>query len=78
MTAVVRGSGQRDPVTTRVDAVLLHPVAGLIVLLALLFVMFQAVFAWARPLMDAIQEGFMWLGSLVEASPLPEPAAGAS
>src|ERR1044072_4497065 len=34
--------------------------------------MFQAVFAWARPLMDAIQEGFAWLGTLVEASPLPE------
>jgi ferrous iron transport protein B len=54
------------------DAVLLHPVAGLVVLLAILFVMFQAVFAWARPLMDAIQAGFAWLGALVEAAPLPE------
>ena len=32
---------------------LLHPVAGLVILLAILFVMFQAVFAWAQPLMDA-------------------------
>jgi ferrous iron transport protein B len=71
LAAVVRGSGQRDPLTVRVDAVLLHPVAGLVILLALLFVMFQAVFAWARPLMDAIQEGFAWLGALVEASALP-------
>ena len=31
----------------RLDAVLLHPVAGLVILLAVLFVMFQAVFAWA-------------------------------
>ena len=51
---------------------LLHPVAGLVVLLVLLFVMFQAVFAWARPLMDLIQDGFAWLGTLVEASPLPD------
>jgi ferrous iron transport protein B len=72
LAAVVRGSGQRDTLTARFDAVLLHPVVGLVVLLAILFVMFQAVFAWARPLMDAIQEGFAWLGTLVEASALPE------
>ena len=47
-----------DTLTTRLDAVLLHPAAGLAVLLGLLFVMFQAVFAWARPLMDLIQAGF--------------------
>jgi ferrous iron transport protein B len=44
--------------------VLLHPVAGLLILLALLFVMFQAVFAWAKPLMDQIAAGFDWLGVL--------------
>jgi ferrous iron transport protein B len=43
--------------------VLLHPVAGLAILLALLFVMFQAVFAWARPLMDLISAGFDLLGA---------------
>ena len=72
LRAAVKSSGERDRGTAAVDAILLHPVAGLIVLLALLFVMFQAVFAWARPLMDAIQDGFAWLGTLVEASPLPD------
>ena len=67
-----KSTGERDPGTAAVDAVLLHPVAGLVVLLVLLFVMFQAVFAWARPLMDLIQDGFTWLGTLVEASPLPD------
>jgi ferrous iron transport protein B len=52
-------------VTSRIDKVLLHPVAGLLILLCILFVMFQAVFAWARPLMDLIQTGFDTLGSLV-------------
>jgi ferrous iron transport protein B len=71
LRAAVKSSGERDRGTAAVDAVLLHPVAGLVVLLVLLFVMFQAVFAWARPLMDLIQEGFAWLGTMVEASALP-------
>jgi ferrous iron transport protein B len=54
-----------DTLTARIDAVLLHPVAGLLVLLCLLFIMFQAVFAWARPLMDLISAGFEALGGLV-------------
>jgi ferrous iron transport protein B len=51
-----------DTLTTRADAVLLHPVAGLVILLALLFVMFQAVFSWAQPLMELISSGFAALG----------------
>ncbi|HVZ53177.1 MAG TPA: ferrous iron transport protein B [Pseudolabrys sp.] len=54
-----------DTLTTRLDAVLLHPVFGLIFLLALLFVMFQAVFSWAQPLMDLISSGFDALGVAV-------------
>ena len=60
-----------DTITGRVDAVLLNPVAGLLILLALLFVMFQAVFAWAKPLMDAISSGFDALGVLAQGV-LPE------
>ncbi len=44
---------------------LLHPVAGLAILLCVLFVMFQAVFAWAQPVMDLIAAGFAALGALV-------------
>jgi ferrous iron transport protein B len=54
-----------DTLTARLDAVLLHPVGGLLILLVLLFIMFQAVFAWARPLMDLISSGFGALGLLV-------------
>jgi ferrous iron transport protein B len=72
LRTAVKSSGERDRGTAAVDAVLLHPVAGLAVLLVLLFVMFQAVFAWARPLMDLIQDGFAWLGTMVEAQPLPD------
>ena len=51
--------------TRQLDAVLLHPVAGVLVLVAVLFVVFQAVFAWASPLMDAIEAGFSWLSDTV-------------
>jgi ferrous iron transport protein B len=60
-----------DTVTGRVDAVLLHPIAGLLILLCILFVMFQAVFAWAKPLMELIAASFEWLGALAQTA-LPE------
>jgi len=63
--AAVSEPARPDTLTGRVDAVLLHPVAGLIILLAVLFVMFQGVFAWAQPLMDLISGGFDALGTLV-------------
>jgi ferrous iron transport protein B len=53
-----------DTLTGRLDAVLLHPVAGLFILLSILFVMFQAVFAWAKPIMDLISAGFDVLGAV--------------
>jgi ferrous iron transport protein B len=69
---VAVGEARRpDTLTGRVDAVLLHPIAGLLILLVLLFVMFQAVFAWARPLMDLISSGFDALGALAH-SALPD------
>lgn len=54
-----------DTLTTRIDAVALHPVFGMVMLLAILFIMFQAVFAGAQPLMQAIQTGFELAGQLV-------------
>jgi ferrous iron transport protein B len=54
-----------DTWTGRLDSVLLHPVAGTLILLAVLFLMFQAVFSWATPVMDLIDAGFSWLGQLV-------------
>jgi ferrous iron transport protein B len=60
-----------DPLTRRVDAIALHPVGGLVLLAVILFVMFQAVFSWAQPLMELIQTAFAGLGELVHAT-LPE------
>ncbi len=72
LRAAIRNAGRLDPGTAKADKVLLHPVGGLIILLAILFVMFQAVFAWAQPVMNLISDGFTWLGVQAAALPLPE------
>ncbi|MCC7268136.1 MAG: ferrous iron transport protein B, partial [Caulobacteraceae bacterium] len=61
----VRPPERPDTWTGRIDGVLLHPVAGFAILLALLFLMFQAVFTWATPLMDGIEAGFGALAGLM-------------
>ncbi|HWU69184.1 MAG TPA: ferrous iron transport protein B [Stenotrophobium sp.] len=57
--------------TAEIDEVLdrwvLHPVLGLAILTAVLFLMFQAVFSWAQPLMDGIAVLVQWLGNAVAA-----------
>jgi ferrous iron transport protein B len=62
---VVRVTGREDSLTRRLDSVVLHPVLGLVILLAVLFLMFQAVFTWAQLPMDLIKNGFDWLGMIV-------------
>jgi ferrous iron transport protein B len=49
----------------RIDRVVLHPVWGLLILLAALFLIFQAVFAWAVLPMEWIKAGIQALGALV-------------
>jgi ferrous iron transport protein B len=43
--------------THRLDAVLLHPIAGPIILALIMFVMFQAVFAWSETPVGWIEDG---------------------
>ena len=67
----VKPPARPDVWTARLDAVLLHPVAGISILLTILFLMFQAVFTGATPAMDAIKSGFDALGDVVETT-LPD------
>lgn len=53
------------------DRWLLNPVFGLLALAAVMFLIFQAVYAWATPMMDAIDAATGWLGATVGAA-LPE------
>ncbi|MBQ5469320.1 MAG: ferrous iron transporter B [Acetobacter sp.] len=47
------------------DRWVLHPIWGMIILSFLLFIMFQAVFSWAQPFMDMLQDSINRLGILV-------------
>jgi ferrous iron transport protein B len=74
------GGDRLDGVTIsdRVDAVVLHPVLGPLILAVILFLVFQAVFAWAQVPMDAIKMGVAafgnWLGAALPASLLKDLA----
>lgn len=46
-----------ETMSDRVDRIVLHPVLGLLLLIVTMFLMFQAVFAWATIPMDAITAG---------------------
>jgi ferrous iron transport protein B len=65
IAATISLPSRPDTWTARIDAVVLHPVAGLTILALILFVMFQAVFAWAQPLMELLSSAFTALGQLV-------------
>lgn len=49
--------------THRIDSIALHPVFGTALLLALMFVMFQAVFAWSEAPIGWIESGMAWLAA---------------
>ena len=69
--ASVRMPRRTARIDDALDRWLLHPVFGLLVLAAVMFLMFQAVYAWATPMMDAIEAGTAWLGGTV-ANAMPD------
>jgi ferrous iron transport protein B len=58
----------------QIDQVVLHPVAGPLILAALMFLVFQAVFSWANLPMDLIKGGVdaagQWVGAHMADGPL--------
>jgi ferrous iron transport protein B len=72
------GGDRLDGVTfsDRLDALVLHPVLGPLILAVILFLVFQAVFAWAQVPMDEIKLGIAafgdWLGAALPASLLKD------
>ena len=56
---------QSDQITSAIDKVLLRPIPGTIVFFTIMFLFFQAIFTWAAPFQDAVENGFGALGQLV-------------
>ncbi|MCX8506158.1 MAG: ferrous iron transporter B [Alphaproteobacteria bacterium] len=50
----------------QMDRIFLHPFFGLVILFAIMFMVFQAVFTGAAPLMDGIKAGFTLLSQYLE------------
>ncbi len=63
-----------DRLSRMIDRVVLHPVSGPAVFLAVMAFLFQAIFAWAVPVMDAFSGVFErfgeWTGSVMAQGPL--------
>jgi len=58
---------QGSHLTTTLDRYVLHPVMGPLILAALMFFVFQAVFSWAKAPMDFIDGSMGHLGDLLKA-----------
>lgn len=69
-TVIVKETATRQWTRT-LDTILLHPFAGPLILLGLLFVMFQSVFAWSEAPIGWIEAGIAMLSDNV-AAVLPE------
>jgi ferrous iron transport protein B len=59
------GPTRSEQLTARIDGVALHPVFGPILLLLIFGGLFQALFTWSKPIMDAIQDAMRWTGGEV-------------
>ena len=58
---------RREPASNRIDKVLTHRVFGYAIFLAVLFLLFQAIFAWAQYPMDLIDQGISALSAAIQA-----------
>lgn len=71
LSAAVTMPTRTSRVDDALDRWLLHPIWGLVTLAVVMFLIFQAVYAWATPLMDLIDAGTALLGQWVGTT-LPE------
>ncbi len=68
---IARQSSPQKP--SRIDQVLTHPVFGLMIFAAFMFVVFQAIYSLATPAMDGIEGAFAWLAEIFGAWLAPVP-----
>jgi len=77
---ILQESGYRVPARqaalARLDAVVLHPVAGPLLLAGVLFLMFQAVFSWAKAPQNLINLGVQSLAAQLDGVLPPGPLRG--
>ena len=67
-TVTVVRTEKREPISNRIDKVLTHRVGGYLIFLSILFLLFQAIFAWAQYPMDWIDRGISGLSAAIQAN----------
>ncbi|AVR94891.1 ferrous iron transporter B [Pseudoduganella armeniaca] len=65
LAAVTKNYHNTDELSEKIDNVVLHPVAGPVILAVLMFLIFQAVFTWAAVPMDMISAGVEGVGQML-------------
>ena len=68
---IKKGEDKSYLLTKKIDNIITHKVYGYLLFLALLFIIFQAIFSWSSYPMDMIENGFLWLSDFV-ANSLPQ------
>lgn len=56
---------KQDNFTAKLDSIVLHEIWGPLILLGILVLVFQLLFAWSDPFMGLIEGGFEWLAAFV-------------
>lgn len=62
---VILKNDNGDKRTAFLDKIFLHPIFGLLILTFTIFVMFQAVFIWAQPLISFVEDSITWFGGVI-------------
>ncbi|ALV74210.1 ferrous iron transport protein B [Acinetobacter johnsonii] len=65
LATTITDQGKVDTRTEFLDKILIHPVAGLLILAITMFIVFQAVFAWANPFIEMLENLFSFIGEFL-------------
>ena len=69
--ALTRSAQARRAFSEKADHLLTHKVWGTLTFLALMAIVFQAIYAWAQPIMEGMEKAVGWIGQLL-LTPLPD------
>jgi len=63
--SVLHNDLEAHDISEKIDRVLTHRIFGLVILIAILLLVFQAIFSWATLPMDLLEQGFGSMGAFV-------------
>ena len=63
-TVKVHSDPKQETISNRIDKVLTHRIFGFVIFFAILFVIFQSIFAWSEYPMYLIEQLFVWLADI--------------